>query len=110
MHVLRQNTRHCQKAVTLFSAVLFVMTLTRVVWLTQDTVKGMAKLWSNGRGIQTIQTMLVQTGAEETNVFSYKNNFVYFQHKKVLITQKRRYFNALLKYVPNYVRKIMSVR
>ena len=40
--------------------------------------------------------------------FSYKNNFVYFQHK-VLITQKRRYFNAFLKYVPNYVWKIISV-
>jgi hypothetical protein len=35
--------------------------------------------------------------------FSYENNFVYFQHKKVLITQKRRYFNAFLKYVQNYV-------
>jgi len=40
---------------------------------------------------------------------SYKNNFVYFQHKKVLITQKRRYFNAFLKYIPNYIWK-MSVR
>jgi len=27
--------------------------------------------------------------------FSYKNNFVYFQHKKVLITQKRRQFNSI---------------
>ena len=51
---------------------------------------------------------IIQDGADETHVFSYKNNFVYFQHKKVLITQKRRYFNAFLKYVPNYVRKIMS--
>jgi hypothetical protein len=29
--------------------------------------------------------------------FSYKNNFVYFQHTKVLITQKSRYFNGFLR-------------
>jgi hypothetical protein len=34
--------------------------------------------------------------------FSYKNNFVYFQHKKVLITQKRKYFNAFLNYQITY--------
>jgi hypothetical protein len=42
--------------------------------------------------------------------FSYKNNFVYFEHKKVLITQKRTYFNIFLKYIPNYIRKVISVR
>jgi hypothetical protein len=41
--------------------------------------------------------------------FSYKNNFVYFQHKKILITQKEGILMHL-KYVPNNVRKIMSVR
>ena len=62
---------------------------------------------------QDVQILLIIcrcTGWSRRNAwFSYKNNFVYFQHKKVLITQKRRYFNAFLKYVPNYVRK-MSVR
>ena len=48
--------------------------------------------------------------SRRNSCFSYKNNFVYFQHKKVVITQKRRYFNAFLKYVQNYLLKIMSVR
>ena len=56
-------------------------------------------------------TLAQYTGWSRGNTcFSYKNNFVYFQHKKVSITQKRRYFNAFLKYVPNYIRKIMSVK
>ena len=51
----------------------------------------------------------INTGWSRGNAcFSYKNKFVYFQHKKVPITQKRRYFNAFLKYVPNYIWKIMS--
>jgi len=55
--------------------------------------------------------ILSYTGWSRRNArFSYKNNFVHFQHKKVLITQKGRYFNAFLKYVPNYIQKIMSVR
>jgi len=50
----------------------------------------------------------ISTGWSRGNAcFSYKNNFVYFQHKQILITQKRTNFNAFLKYVPNYVRKIM---
>jgi predicted ATP-grasp superfamily ATP-dependent carboligase len=31
--------------------------------------------------------------------FSHKNNFVGFQDKTFLITQKRRYFNAFLTYI-----------
>ena len=54
--------------------------------------------------------MLCTGWSRGNTCFSYKNNFVYFKHKKVLITQKRRYCNAFLKKVPNYVRKIMSVR
>jgi len=42
-----------------------------------------------------VSILYIQGGAEETR-FSYKNNFVHFQHKKVLITQNRRYFNAFL--------------
>ena len=57
----------------------------------------------------TVRIVTVTYWSRGKTCFSYKNNFVYFQHK-VLITQKRRYFNAFLKYVPNYVRKIISVR
>ena len=64
---------------------------------------------SSYRGTPLLFTLY--TGWNSGNArFSYKNNFVYFQHKKVLITQKSRYFNAFLKYVQTYVRKIMSVR
>ena len=58
-----------------------------------------------------LSSLTADTGWSRGNArFSYKNNFVYFQHKKVLITPKKRYFNAFLKYIPNYVWKIMSVR
>jgi len=35
---------------------------------------------------------IIKGGAEETH-FTYKNNFI-FNKKEVLITQKRKYFNA----------------
>jgi hypothetical protein len=58
---------------------------------------------------KTIFRLILTTGWSRGNAcFSYNNNFVYFQRKKVLIALKRRYFNAFLKYVPKYTQKIMS--
>jgi hypothetical protein len=69
----------------------------------QIYVKVYSKQWRHTRGID------VQGGAEETHVFHIRITSFIFNIKSFNCT-KRRYFNAFLKYVPNYVRKIMSVR
>ena len=54
--------------------------------------------------------ILIQSGAEETHVFHIRITLFIFNIKSFNYTKKRRYFNAFLKYIPNYVRKVMSVR
>jgi hypothetical protein len=50
-------------------------------------------------GHQGISGIVIQSEAEETHIFYRRNNFIDFQGKTFLVTQKIRYFNATLTYI-----------
>ena len=52
----------------------------------------------------------IQGGAEETHAFHIRITLFIFNIKNFNYTKKKKVFSAFLKYVPNYVRKIMAVR